>query len=152
MPVLAENFFKALLFIYKEELECLKQVLSNFNDEDYKKERTNFGSEFQSVQDIVEHVINSGYTYNAYFKSSYETLSFGEALSFSTVKEALLGIDALYQDTEQSVAPLLKKELSTLEATTFVTRWNVSYDVEQLFEHAIIHSARHRFQIKKMLL
>ena len=152
MSVLAENFFKALLFIYKEELEHLKQVLSRLSNEDYSEKRTDFGSEFQSVKGILEHVINSGYTYNAYFKSSYETLSFGEALSFSTVKEALLGIDALYQNTEQSVNPLLKKELSTIEATTFVTRWNMSYDVEQLFEHAIIHSARHRFQIKKILL
>ena len=33
-----------------------------------------------------------------------------------------------------------------------VVRWGQSYDVEQLFEHAIIHILRHRRQIEKFLV
>lgn len=39
-----------------------------------------------------------------------------------------------------------------MENIYFKTRWEVTYNIDQLFEHAIVHALRHRRQIQKFLL
>jgi hypothetical protein len=39
-----------------------------------------------------------------------------------------------------------------METIFFKTRWGVDYNIDQLFEHAIVHVLRHRRQIEKFLL
>jgi hypothetical protein len=39
-----------------------------------------------------------------------------------------------------------------IESITMQTGWGVTYNLEQLLEHAIVHLLRHRRQIEKFML
>jgi uncharacterized damage-inducible protein DinB len=39
-----------------------------------------------------------------------------------------------------------------IEGMAIKTRWSVTYNLEQLLEHAIVHILRHRRQVERFLL
>lgn len=75
-------------------------------------------------------------------------------------------IGALLDEYERAIKDLkdVLKTIKPAELTTIVdnktfeadkkilVRWGQLYDVEQLFEHAIVHILRHRRQIERFLL
>ena len=49
--------------------------------------------------------------------------------------------------TEELFSGILDKSNKEIEQWKFETKWGVTYDFEQLMEHAIVHILRHRRQI-----
>lgn len=50
--------------------------------------------------------------------------------------------------TKNSFEGIWQKTNEEIEAIKIDTRWKVTYDFEQLLEHAIVHILRHRRQVE----
>jgi len=70
------------------------------------------------------------------------------------ITEIIKGIEEvnnMLDYTENSFEDIWKKPNNEIEKFKFKTRWNVTYNFEQLMEHAIVHILRHRRQIENII-
>lgn len=105
----------------------------------------------RSIQTISRHVIMAGYSYANYIRKEFSTPA--EPISREPVShgEASGKIDKMLAYTIETLDG--KWEMSDDEISKIVIHsgWGVTYDLEQLLEHAIVHLLRHRRQIEKFL-
>ena len=148
----------ALLDEYERALRDLVGAISDLAPSDLSRvlDADTKDPDCRSIQSILTHVVQSGYTYTVeiqkwlgedaeyrdkitldsaagYADALWEMFRFCEALF-----EAHPGIQIVETDPGKKIA----------------VRWGQRYDVEQLMQHAIVHVLRHRRQIErfKMLL
>jgi len=104
-----------------------------------------------SVQTIVSHVINSGYSYADYIRAVF-------AIPTEQPPRKIIN----RQDVPQRIGAMLRYTQATLEgkwslsedqifSIVIQARWGGDYNLEQLLEHAIVHVLRHRRQINKFI-
>lgn len=105
----------------------------------------------KSIQSITFHIINSGYTYSNYINSIHNHQWFEYAEDITTPKKGIEEINKMLDFAESSFEGIWNKSDKELEKWKFNTRWYVTYDIEQLMEHAIVHILRHRRQIENMI-
>jgi uncharacterized damage-inducible protein DinB len=105
----------------------------------------------QSIQSLTFHVVQSGYTYANYIESlrSDNWLEYEEEINTTAV--GMVEIDKMLDYTEQVFNKIYYESNEVIEQWVFQTRWGVTYDFEQLMEHAIVHILRHRRQIVNFL-
>jgi uncharacterized damage-inducible protein DinB len=105
----------------------------------------------RSIQTITTHVVGAGYGYANYIRKVF-SMSF-EPIQREPVQrgEASGKIDKMLAYTIETLDG--KWEMSEDEICKIVIHsgWGVTYDLEQLLEHAIVHVLRHRRQIEKFL-
>lgn len=108
----------------------------------------------RSIQTILTHVVESGYTYVIEIRKSLgENVDYSEKVTMTTTQQYQSALIKMFNANE-----LLFKEYPSLQlceydtAKKFVVRWGQTYDVEQILEHAIVHILRHRRQIERFLL
>ncbi len=101
----------------------------------------------QSIQNLTFHVVQSGYTYANYIQSVINDnwLEYEEGINTAAV--GIVEIDKMLDYTEQIFNNIYYESNEVIEKWIFKTRWGVTYDFEQLMEHAIVHILRHRRQI-----
>lgn len=144
---------KALMEEYYRSAIELKEILSRISDADFRKVR-DFATEdldCKSIQTVVSHMVQSGYTYINYIntvskieRKEYETMIVSSSMG-------IIEIDKMLNYTHDSLKSLLYFENSEVESWKFECRWDVNYDFEQLMEHSIVHVLRHRRQIEGFL-
>lgn len=143
----------ALLDEYIRAFKDYKEVLSTISDSLFEKilDSETKDEDCKSVKNITFHVVQSGYTYINYVNTitNKEWLEFEK--SIKTVSESNLEIDKMLDFTEESLNAIIEKTNKEIEQWKFETRWKVTYDFEQLMEHAIVHVLRHRRQIERIL-
>ncbi len=143
----------ALLDEYIRVFKDYKEVLSTISDSLFEKilDSETKDEDCKSVKNITFHVVQSGYTYINYVNTitNKEWLEFEK--SIKTVSESNLEIDKMLDFTEESLNAIIEKTNKEIEQWKFETRWKVTYDFEQLMEHAIVHVLRHRRQIERIL-
>lgn len=144
---------KALMDEYYRSAIDLKKILSEINDVDFEKIRDHKTEDpdCKSVQTVVSHILNSGYTYINYINSvsEIECLEYNNVIVNSSM--SIRELDKMLNYTHTSLKNILHFENKEIETWKFETRWNVIYDFEQLMAHAIVHILRHRRQIEKFL-
>lgn len=143
----------ALVDEYKRAVVDYKKILKNISNEEFNlirdKEATD--PDCKSIQTVSFHIIQSGYTYANYIESitSNDWLEYKEEISSTDI--AIEEIDKMMVYTKESFHENWYKTNKELEKYSFKTRWNVTYDLEQLLEHAIVHILRHRRQVENFL-
>jgi hypothetical protein len=146
----------ALLDEYEKAVAELQDLLETITDTELMTvaDPTTKDPDCQSIQTILTHVVRAGYTYAIYVrKSQGEELDFRERLPLNSIEEYRKELQIMFQYNE-----FLFKEYPEVPLETFnqkdkmLTGWEQYYDVEQLFEHAIVHVLRHRRQIERFLL
>ena len=124
-------------------IELLTIVDHRTNDPDCK-----------SIQTILSHVVRAGYGYAIEVKKSLnEEVDFRKEILLDTIsdyKEALVEMFNYNVALFESNSNIKIEELNNEKK--IIVRWGQSYDVEQLFEHAIVHVLRHRRQIERYLI
>ena len=143
----------ALIDEYKRAAIDYKIILKKISLEDFIKirdEKTE-DSDCKSIQTVTTHIIQSGYTYANYIQSVSNTNWFEYDKKINTTKFAIQEINEMLNFTENSFKDIWHKTNEEIEKTIIKSRWNVTYDVEQLLEHAIVHILRHRRQIEFFL-
>lgn len=105
----------------------------------------------RSVQTIVSHVINSGYTYADYLRGYLFLKSSRPGWKLLAKKEFSYQLREMLQYTSDTLRENWEMTDDEVQKANIHSRWGSVYDIEQLLEHAIVHILRHRRQIEKFI-
>ena len=141
----------ALTDEYEKALNELKELLSQIPDNAFQKiYNQNVGKDFQSIREIVLHMLNSGYGYANYirkrFGNKYEVIK----LVIENPQEGISELDKMFIYTVDTFEDKCHLTYKQLMHTLIKTSWT-TYDLESIIEHAIVHILRHRLQIEKYI-
>ena len=145
----------ALLDEYEKSILELIAVIREVSEEELVKvvdEKTE-DPDCVSIQSILNHVIGSGYHYVIVIRKYLgEEIDYLKDFNFSSIAEFEEELLKMFQFNEKLFEdyPNVKMEEHDPQKKILV-RWGQLYDIEQLFEHAILHVLRHRRQIEKFV-
>lgn len=105
----------------------------------------------RSVQTIMSHVIRAGYGYADYIRHLFSISSARPANPLLSQNEALKDLQSMVEYTIETLDGKWEMSDEVIVRTTIQSLWGVTYDLEQLLEHAIVHILRHRRQIEKLM-
>jgi uncharacterized damage-inducible protein DinB len=108
----------------------------------------------KSVQTILTHIVQSGYTYVIEIRKSLgEEIPYRDTLRLTSISEYSDALKSMFTYNEQLFEDYPDLIVSETDSSKKITvRWGQQYDVEQLIEHAIVHILKHRRQIEKFKL
>ncbi len=143
----------ALLDEYEKSISELIEVIQDVNTSELIaiKDNKTEDKDCRSIQTILTHVVQSGYTYAIEVKRWLgESVNYKDKVTLTSSNDYILALKEMfvYNDTLFKDHP----NLSLIEydpSKKILVRWGQRYDVEQLFEHAIVHILRHRRQIER---
>lgn len=143
----------ALLDVYEQAISDFKKVIGDIPDTILTNiiDQETTDENCKSIQTILSHVINSGYSYVIYIHNLKGHDMQRPAKTFHlTIKEYLEDLNKLIVYTENVFNEIEDIELEQFdESKKIITSWEQLYDIEQLMEHAIVHILRHQRQIEK---
>jgi uncharacterized damage-inducible protein DinB len=105
----------------------------------------------RSVQTIMSHVVHAGYGYADYLRGVFSIPSARPTKGLLSHRESLEQLDAMLRYTAQTLEGRWEMTDEEITGAVINSGWGVTYDVEQLLEHAIVHVLRHRRQIEKFI-
>lgn len=146
----------AILDEYEKALTELEHLIIDLRSEDLTSNVDNKteDSDCKSIQTILTHVIRAGYNYVIEIRKSFgEKIDFLEHRTFKTTKEYSLELKKMFEYNEKlfNDYPNLNIEEYNSKRKILV-KWGQRYDIEQLYEHAIVHILRHRRQIEIFII
>jgi len=146
----------ALLDEYEKSVHELKKVILNLNTSELKKivDKETEDEDCKSIQTILSHVVQSGYTYVVEIRKSLgENVSYFSKELLSSTNEYAVALEKMFAYNEKLFEDYPNIKLEEYDSSKkFKVRWGQIYDVEQIFEHAIVHILRHRRQIERFKL
>ncbi|WP_264565821.1 DinB family protein [Flavobacterium sp. N3904] len=147
-----KNAVNALLSEYRKVIIELQNVIQNIPDEKLVltiTPETN-NEDCQSIQTILAHVVNSGYAYCIYIRNlKNATIERPRKEIRKSVQEYKVDLNNVLLYTYETFETIYDNDLERFaESEKIKTSWGQVYDIEQLFEHAIVHILRHRRQIE----
>ena len=144
----------ALLDEYDRAFFELREIVENVGEDYYNcvaDAETN-DEDCRSMETIMNHVIRAGYGYAKYMRdalsmqsSPVEARKISHAKIGEEIEKMLAHTAAIFEGERQ----ITDEEMNEI---FFETRWGVTFNIDQLFEHAIVHVLKHRRQIEKFLL
>ena len=146
----------ALLDEYEKSVQELKEVISTLTTSELTKivdAETN-DEDCKSIQSILSHVVESGYTYVVEIRKSLgESVQYFKKEMLTSTNEYAAALDHMFAYNEKLFEDYPTIKLEEYDSSKkFKVRWGQIYDVEQLYEHAIVHILRHRRQIERFIL
>jgi uncharacterized damage-inducible protein DinB len=146
----------ALLDEYERALEDLKKVIGGISPEELLTvvDDKTADKNCRSIQTILTHVVRAGNNYAmAVRKHRGEEVSWYPEIQYGHTADYQKALDEMFRTNEKLFADYPDMVLEEYDPSKkILTRWGQVYDVEQLFEHAIVHVLRHRRQIERFLL
>ena len=140
----------ALTDEYEKALNELKVVFKSISESTFLDIDANKVEDFQSIRNILTHIIRSGYVYSNYARKSFEIEVIPYTFTLDSIDETSSEIDKMFA---YHIATFQEKWLmkdDEMMKTIIATSWT-TYDLEALLEHAIVHILRHRLQIQKII-
>lgn len=145
----------AILDEYEKALSELKGTINGLSEAELTQIRdtTTEDPDCVSIQTVLAHVVSSGYNYAIVIRKwSGEQLEYKEKIRLPSVESYQTALDAMFAYNVQLFEDYPSIPLEEFDTTKKIhVRWGQTYDVEQLFEHAIVHILRHRRQIERFL-
>lgn len=145
----------ALLDEYERALKELKSVIQDLSlveltmivddqtdDEDCK-----------SIQAILSHVVKAGYGYVVSIRKWLnEDVQYKPNVLLDSIESYNRALDEMFLYNAELFQDYPKIQLEEHDASNkILVSWGQLYDVEQIFEHAIVHVLRHRRQIERFI-
>lgn len=143
----------ALMDEYERASLDLKAILKILPQEEFeviKDSQTN-SPECRSIQTLLFHIVQSGYTYANYINSVYSDQWFEYDQTINTPQESIVELDKMLGYTDQVLMDKYDKPMDEIQSWSFDARWGTTFNIEQLLSHAIVHILRHRRQIENFL-
>ena len=141
----------ALLDEYKKAITELKSLIVDIPEAQLSKvmDKQTIDEDCKSIQSILMHVIQAGYTYVIEVRRFLgENIEYKEKELLTNSIDICNALDAMFSYNEQLFLDYPEVKLEEFNSEKKINvRWGQQYDVEQLFEHAIVHILRHRRQI-----
>ena len=144
----------AMMDEYERAAEVLKSIVERVSEDDYCRivDSETKDEDCRSIQTIIYHVVRAGYGYADYIRDYYGVSSAKPEIVQVQCHEATEKVDAMLVYTAQTLEGKWEMSDEDIQAVSITTRWQATYDLEQLLEHAIVHILRHRRQIERFLL
>ena len=137
---------------YEKALNEFTGLLNTITDSVFVRIINNSVEEnFQSVRNIVFHVVKSGHGYANHIRTRFQNPLTKTEIRIENIQEAILELDKMFQYTVDTFEDKWLLTDDDLLNTIIKTSWS-TYDLEAIIEHAIVHVLRHRLQIEKLLL
>ena len=141
----------ALTDEYEKALNELKDLLRQIPDDEFKRVlNKNTELEFQSIRNIVLHMINSGYGYANYIRKRFGNSYVVPKIKIEKTEQSISELEKMFEYTVETFEDKWHLTYKDLMNTIIKTSWT-TYDLEAITEHAIVHILRHRLQIEKMI-
>ena len=143
----------SLLQEYKKAAEEYIDILKNISQVQFEKvsDKHTKDIDFKSIKTVTFHVVQSGYTYANYVDSVVKKEWYKYDETIDTAENGIIEIRKMLAFTEGVFNEISNKSNNEIEQYKFDARWGVTYDFEQLIEHAIVHFLRHRRQVSNFL-
>ncbi|MFA5803276.1 MAG: hypothetical protein WC879_01410 [Melioribacteraceae bacterium] len=142
----------ALMDEYERVALELKNLLSTISQEEFIKIFDPYSRDenCRSIQSIMKHVVSAGYRYADQICDFLKRPVVNHNYHVYNVVHAIDELENFIFFTAGIVQDNLKMTDEEISATKKETRWGL-YDIEMMFEHAIVHILRHRRQIEKFM-
>jgi len=139
---------------YERAASELKLLIGQTSDADFTRivDTETKDEDCRSIQTIITHVVRAGYGYADYIREAFSIASARPENAPVLHKEAVAKIEAMLAYTVQTLEGKWEMKDEEIEGMAIKTRWSVTYNLEQLLEHAIVHILRHRRQVERFLL
>lgn len=146
----------ALLDEYEKSIDELKEAIIDLTADELILiiDSETKDKDCRSIQTILSHVVESGYTYVIEVRKSLgERVNYMKKELLGSSNEYSIALEKMFSYNEKLFEdyPFIKLEEYD-PGNKFNVRWGQLYDVEQMFEHAIVHVLRHRRQIERFKL
>lgn len=143
----------ALMDEYERAASDLKVLIDNLPQDKFVKifDPNTMDEDCRSILSIMKHVIASGYSYSNQIRIFLGIVPIIPEYKIETPYDAISSLDKLLTFTANTIEGNLNMTESQIIATRRETKWGF-YDIEMMFEHAIVHILRHRRQIEKSLI
>lgn len=143
----------ALIDEYERVALELKNLLSAITQEEFTKisDSLTKDEDCRSIQSVMKHVVSAGYRYadqvSVFIKIPVENHNY----HIYNLVHAIDELENVISYTSKLVENYSTMTREEILSTRQETRWGF-YDIEMMFEHAIVHILRHRRQIEKLLI
>lgn len=104
----------------------------------------------RSVNSIIIHVIDAAYRYANQIRIFLALVPVKPEFKIENTTDAIRALNKVLTFTANSIEGFWNLTHEQILATRQQTKWGL-YDIEMMFEHAIVHILRHRRQIEKFL-
>jgi len=143
----------ALMDEYERAAHDLKQAIMTFSQHDFEKvvDAETTDEDCRSTKTIMNHVVGAGYRYANQIRIMLGIKPFIPEYKVDTPQEAVRAMDKVLILTANSVEGKWSLTTEEINETLQETHWGF-YNIEMMFEHAIVHILRHRRQIEKFLM
>jgi uncharacterized damage-inducible protein DinB len=138
---------------YERAASELERLVEQIPEDDFVRvvDSQTKDEDCRSVQTIMSHVVNAGYGYADLLRKSFSIPSTRPPKALLSPREYLEQLDAVLAYTNETLEGRWRMTDEEMSGTSINSGWGVTYDVEQLLEHAIVHVLRHRRQIEKFM-
>lgn len=143
----------ALMDEYERAAVELRSLVGNLSEDDFVKvlDAETADEDCRSVQTIMAHVVGAGYSYADYIRELFAIPSQRPPREMFPHGESSARLDAMLEYTARTLEDRWVMSDDEIADTVIHSRWGVTYDIEQLLEHAVVHILRHRRQIEKLI-
>lgn len=142
----------ALMDEYERAAYDLKFILLSIPADTFKKicDPATDDPDCKSMQTILIHVVRSGYSYSNQIRLFLGHEIHTPSFAINTPQDAVAELNRMLYHTILSVGDNWLLSSQEILATRSETKWGI-YDIEMMFEHAIVHILRHRRQIERFM-
>lgn len=143
----------ALMDEYERAASALVSVISGLTDAEFERLRDTRteDEDCRTIQSVVGHVIRAGYGYAFYIRTAFGMPASRPERRIMTLDESLEALTAMLAHTAETLEDRWLMTDAEIMAVRIDAPWGVTYDLEQLLEHAVVHVLRHRRQIERFL-
>lgn len=146
----------ALLDEYERAVKELQVLIATVSNDQlvYLADPHTNDPDCRSIQSVLTHVVRAGYGYAiAIRRHEGEELVYWERKTHDTIAAYQEELQRMFAYNEQLFVDYPNLQLEEKDPDKKIkVSWGQRYNVEQLFEHAIVHILRHRRQIERFLL
>ena len=143
----------AMMDEYERALRELCRIVGPLSQEAYGQLRDPDSPDENSrtIQSVVRHVVQAGYAYIHYMRKALGIPFEKPDYQVETPQDAVRELEDLASRTAETFHGKWPMTFEEMAALQFPVRWGPVYNLEQLFEHGIVHLLRHRRQVEKFL-
>lgn len=143
----------AMMDEYERAALELKRLVQQISDDDFVRivDPQTSNENCRSVQTIMAHVVSAGYGYADSIRKSFSISSTRPPKRLLSYQESVEQLESMIEYTVQTLEGRWEMTDEEIERVTIDPGWSVTYDLEQMLEHAIVHILRHRRQIEKFM-
>jgi len=143
----------AMMDEYERAVAELSTLVSGLSDAEYEaiRDLESKDESCRSIQTIMHHVVRAGYGYAFYIRKAFGVVGERVIPAVPSRTDCAKMLREVMDYTEATLEGKWEMPDEEIVKIRMEVPWGVTYDLEQLVEHAIVHILRHRRQIERFL-